>query len=528
MYKVLVLDGLSDEGVTKFKEAGFETDIRGPQKLDELKAIIDDYDGLVVRSGTTVSAEALANCKRLKVIGRAGVGTDNIDKEAATQAGIVVMNTPGGNTISTCEHTFALLLALCRRIPAAHASMEAGRWDRKLFQGSELCGKVLGVIGLGRIGGEVTKRALAFDMKVIAFDPIMTQLKADALGVELVSVEELLKRADFVTVHAPKSDKTNNMIGAAQLKTMKPTARIVNCARGGIINEKDLAEALKNNVIGGAALDVYTKEPFDDNPFIGLENIVTTPHLAASTDEAQLTVAVDVAVQMVDYLTTGAISNAVNVPSLDAELRAKLKPLLDLAEALGDFQSQYMEGRPQRIEIIYNGDLDVSDTYPITTSIIMGFLKSSVENVNMVSAPAQLKERGIEISETHGTADSDYAFEIAVHVTTDEQDHTIKGTLFQGVPRICGVDGMHVDAKPSGEMLLCINDDVPMIIGQVCMIIGEANVNIANLTLGRSARGGKALTLLSLDEKLSEETMEKIRQIPHVLQAGTVTLPVMD
>jgi D-3-phosphoglycerate dehydrogenase len=528
MFKILVLDGLSDEGVQVFKEAGFETDVRGPQSEEELSAIIDDYDGLVVRSGTTVTAAALEKTTRLKVIGRAGVGTDNIDKDAATQKGIVVMNTPGGNTISTCEHTFALLLALCRKIPPAHVSMEAGRWDRKLFKGSELCGKTLGVVGLGRIGGEVTKRAQAFDMKVIAFDPIMTELKAEALGVELVSVEELLKRADFVTVHAPKSDKTNNMIAAEQLKLMKPTARIVNCARGGIINEKDLAEALKNNTIAGAALDVYTSEPFDDNPFIGLENIVMTPHLAASTDEAQLTVAIDVAHQMVDYLNTGAITNAVNVPSLDAEAREKLKPLLYLADRLGQFQSQYVEGRPKKLEITYNGDLGVTDTYPITASIIMGFLTPLVESVNMVSAPAQLKEHGIEASETHGAADSDYAFEIAVRVVTDQQEHTIKGTLFKGEPRICGVDGMRVDAKPAGEMLLTINDDVPLIIGQVCTVIGEAKVNIANLTLGRSEKGGKALTLLNLDEKLSDETMEKIRKVPHVVQAGTVTLPAAD
>ncbi|MDQ1256308.1 MAG: D-3-phosphoglycerate dehydrogenase, partial [Candidatus Hydrogenedentes bacterium] len=301
MPKVLILDGLSEEGIGIFRQAeGFEVDVKPPQKPDELAAIIGDYDGLVVRSATKVTAEAIKHAKRLKVIGRAGAGTDNIDKDAATKRGIVVMNTPGGNTISTCEHAFALMFALLRNIPQAHRSMDEGRWDRKKFMGSEVCGKTLGIVGVGRIGAAVAKRAQAFEMKVIAFDPILNKVKADALGVELVSIEELIERADIITIHAPKSDKTMNMIAAEQLAKMKPNCRIVNCARGGIVNEADLAEALRNRTIAGAALDVYTSEPFANNPFIGLDNIVTTPHLAASTDEAQLTVAVDIAKQMVD------------------------------------------------------------------------------------------------------------------------------------------------------------------------------------------------------------------------------------
>jgi len=526
MAKILVLDGLSDEGVEIFRREGFEVDVKPPQKPDELAAIIGGYDGLVVRSATTVTPEVFENCGNLKVIGRAGVGTDNIDKDAATKKGVVVMNTPGGNTISTCEHTFALLLSLCRMIPAAHESMAAGRWDRKKFQGSELCRKTLGIVGMGRIGGAVAKRAQAFEMKVIAFDPIMTQLKADALGIELVSVDELLERSDFITIHAPKTEKTNNMIAAAQFKKMKPSCRIVNCARGGLVNEKDLAEALKAGTIAGAALDVYTTEPFEDNPFIGLTNIVMTPHLAASTDEAQLTVAVEVAEQMADYLKTGAVVNAVNVPSVDAETREKLQPLLFLAERLGAFQSQYVQGRPTSLEIEYAGDLGLTDTYPVTTGVIQGFLAPMVESVNMVSAPYQLKEHGIAVSETRSAESPDYAFEVRVTVKTETGSHTVKGTLFEGTdPRICSIDGMRVDARPQGEMLVCVNEDRPMVIGNVCLTLGEANVNIANLTLGRSEKGGKALTVLNLDERPSDDTLGKIRSLNHVLKAEVVSLP---
>ncbi len=526
MAKILVLDNLSEEGVAVFREEGFEVDVKPPQKPEELAAIIGGYDGLVVRSGTTVTAEALAKADNLKVIGRAGVGTDNIDKDAATERGIVVMNTPGGNTISTCEHTLALLFSLCRLIPAAHKTMAEGRWDRKLFNGCEVYGKTLGIIGLGRIGGEVAKRAQAFEMKVIGFDPIMTQLKAEALGVELVDLDTLYARSDFITIHAPKSPKTENLIRTEQLKQMKDSCRIVNCARGGIINEADLAQALKNGDIAGAALDVYTSEPFTDNPFIGLENIVMTPHLAASTDEAQLVVAIDVAKQMSEYLKTGAIVNAVNVPSLDAETRKALKPLLSLAERLGHFQSLYAQGTPQKIEIEYTGDLGVTDTYSITTGILCGFLKPLVENVNMVSAPAQLKAHGIECSETRSADNSDYSFEIGVSITTDQGTFSLKGTLFHGSdPRICSVDGMRVDAKPEGHMLVCKNEDKPSVVGNICTTIGQAGVNIANLTLGRDCVGGNALVVFNLDQPLSDEALETLRGLDHVNSVGLVTLP---
>lgn len=522
---VLVLDGLSDEGVTILKDAGFQVDVKPPQKPEELSAIIGNYDALVVRSATKVTAESLQKADRLKVIGRAGVGVDNIDQAAATDKGIVVMNTPGGNTISTCEHTFALMMALCRNIPAADASMQAGRWDRKKFMGSELCGKTLGVVGVGRIGGALAKRAQAFEMKVIAFDPIMTQLKADALGVELVSIDDLIARADFISIHAPKSEKTNNMLRAEQFKRMKPNCRIINCARGGIVNEQDLAEALKNKTIAGAALDVYTSEPFENNPFIGLDNIVMTPHLAASTDEAQLTVAVDIAKQIADYLNTGAIVNAVNVPSIDSETRATLQPLLSLAERLGNFQALYSQGRPSELEIEYFGDIGVTDTYSITTAVLAGFLKPMVEGVNMVSAPGQMKARGIAVSEKRAAAPSDYAFEIGVKVVTDQGGHEVRGTLFhKNDQRICSIDGMRVDAKPEGHMLVCTNEDVPLVCGRVCTVIGEGGVNIANLTLGRAALGGKALIVLNLDQKPSEDTLNNIRKVPHVTHVGLVAL----
>lgn len=526
MAKILVLDGVSKEGVDVFHKAGFEVVEMPPQKPEELAALLVDFDGLVVRSGTRVTADALKNPGKLRVIGRAGAGVDNIEQAAATDKGIVVMNTPGGNTISTCEHAFALLFSLCRNIPAAHASMEAGRWDRKKFMGSELCGKTLGIIGLGRIGGAIAKRALAFEMKVIAFDPIMTQLKADALGVSLVSLEEMYAQADFITVHAPKSDKTNNLIGTAQFAQMKKTCRLINCARGGIINEQELAEALKNKVIAGAALDVYTTEPFENNPFIGLDNIVMTPHLAASTDEAQVNVGVEVAHQMVEYLNTGAVVNAVNVPSLDSETAKAMQPLLFLAERLGEFQAAYSPGRPSAIAVEYHGEIGVQDTYAITASILTGFLRPTVETVNMVSAPSQLKARGIECSEHHVAEESDYAFAIGVKITTDQGTHTVQGTLFNGTEaRICSIDGTRMNAKPAGHMLICKNQDVPMVIGRVCMTLGEAGVNIANLTLGREAQGGKAMTVLNLDQAPSAETLAALAQVPSVLEVALVTLP---
>lgn len=526
MPRILVLDNLSDEGVTLFREAGIDVDVKPPQKPEELAAIINEYDGLVVRSATKVTAEALAPSTRLRVIGRAGVGTDNIDKTAATKKGIVVMNTPGGNTISTCEHAFALMLALCRNIPLAHVSMQEGRWDRKKFTGAELCGKTLGIIGVGRIGGALAKRAKAFEMRVLAYDPILSTLKAESLGVELVEFDDLIQSADFISIHAPKSDKTNNMITAAELQKMKPCCRLINTARGGIVNEADLAEALRSKTIAGAALDVYTSEPFENNPFIGLDNIIMTPHLAASTDEAQLTVAVDVARQIVDFLTTGAIVNAVNVPSLDSETRKSLLPLLYLAERLGLFQSLFVKGRPKSIEIEYIGDLGVTDTYPITAAIISGFLAPMVETVNMVSAPSQLQEHGVEVSEKRSPMATSYAFEIGVTVATDTETHNVRGTLFNRTdPRICTINGMRVDAKPEGYMLVCINEDKPLIIGRMCTAIGEAGVNIANLMLGRDARGGHALTVLNLDAPLDEPVLEKCRQVPFVTEVRLVALP---
>ena len=526
MPKVLILDGLSEEGVELFRKAGIEVDVKPPQKPDELAAVINEYDGLVVRSATKVTAEALADATRLKVIGRAGVGTDNIDKPVATKKGIVVMNAPGGNTISTCEHAFTLMLSLCRNVPQAYISMQEGRWDRKKFMGTEVCGKTLGIVGVGRIGGALAKRAKAFEMRVLAYDPILSALKAESLGVELVSFEELIAQADFISIHAPKSEKTNNMISAETFKKMKPNCRIINTARGGIVNEQDLAEALRNKTIAGAALDVYTTEPFENNPFIDLDNVITTPHLAASTGEAQMTVALDVAQQMVDFLTTGAIVNAVNVPSLDSETRTSMQPLLYLAERLGLFQSLFTQGRPKSIEIEYLGDLGVSDTYPVTAAIICGFLTPLVETVNMVSAPSQLQDRGIEISEKRGAAASSYAFEINVTVVTDSETRSVRGTLFNRTdPRICTIDGMRVDAKPEGYTLVCMNEDKPLIIGRICTIIGEAGVNIANLMLGRDNRGGHALTVLNLDAPLNEQVLDACRQVDHVNEVHLIALP---
>ena len=525
MPRILALDGVSDEGIAILRGAGFDVDVKPAQKPAELAAMIGGYDGLIVRSATKVTAESIESAGKLKVIGRAGAGTDNVDKDAATKRGIIVMNVPGGNTVSTCEHTFALMMSLCRNVPAAHQSMMEGRWDRKKFSGTELAGKTIGIVGAGRIGGAVAKRAQAFEMKVMVFDPILTKLKAEALGVELVSLDELIERADFITIHAPKSEKTNNLIRAEQFAKMKPTCRIVNCARGGIVNEQDLAEALRTKRIAGAALDVYTAEPFENNPFLGLDNIVTTPHLAASTDEAQLTVSVDIAKQIVDFLTTGAVVNAVNVPSLDAETAKQLQPTLALAERLGKFVSQYMEGRPTALQIAYDGELAVTDTYPITAAILTGFLSPLVETVNAVSAPHLLKEYGIEFGETRSAAHANYAFQIRVKAITDKETHEIAGTLFNGVePRICGIDGTRVDVELVSAMVVCINEDKPMVLGRIALTLGEAGVNIANLALGRQAAGGQATTVINIDGDVEAGVIEKVRAVPSVVQARLVVV----
>ena len=523
MPRILALDGVSEEGITILRDASFEVDIRPAQKPAELAAIIGDYDGLIVRSPTKVTAEAIEKAGKLKVIGRAGAGTDNVDKDAATKRGIIVMNVPGGNTISTCEHTFALMFALCRNVPAAHQSMMEGRWDRKKFNGTELAGKTIGIVGAGRIGGAVAKRAQAFEMKVLVFDPILTKLKAEALGVELVSIDELIERSDFITIHAPKSEKTNDLIRAEHFAKMKPNCRIVNCARGGIVNEQDLANALREKKIAGAALDVYTSEPLESNPFLGLDNIVTTPHLAASTDEAQLTVSVDIAKQIVDYLTTGAVVNAVNVPSMDAETAKQLQPSLVLAERLGKFVSQYMKGRPTALQIAYDGELGVTDTYPITAAILTGFLSPLVESVNAVSAPHLLKEYGIEFSETRGAAHPNYAFQIRVKAVTDQESHEIAGTLFNGKePRICGIDGTRVDVELVSGMVVCTNEDKPMVLGRIALTLGEAGVNIANLALGRKAAGNHATTVINIDGTMDRSVLETLRKVPHVVEARFV------
>ncbi|MDZ4860502.1 MAG: phosphoglycerate dehydrogenase [Candidatus Hydrogenedentes bacterium] len=523
MPRILALDGVSDEGITILRGAGFDVDVKPAQKPAELAAIIGDYDGLIVRSGTKVTAEAIDKATKLKVIGRAGAGTDNVDKDAATKRGIVVMNVPGGNTISTCEHTFALLFALCRNVPAAHQSMMEGRWDRKKFSGTELFGKTIGILGAGRIGGAVAKRAQSFEMKVLVFDPILTKLKAEALGVELVTLDELIERSDFITIHAPKSEKTDNLIRAEQLARMKPNCRIVNCARGGIVNEQDLADALRAKTIAGAALDVYTSEPIENNPFLGLDNIVTTPHLAASTDEAQLTVSVDIAHQIADYLTTGAIVNAVNVPSMDAETAKQLKPMLVLGERLGKFISQYMEGRPTSLQITYDGELMVTDTYPITAAILTGFLAPLVETVNAVSAPHLLREYGIEFSETRSAAHPNYAFQVRVKAVTDQETHEVAGTLFNNQePRICGIDGTRLDVELVSGMIVCINEDKPGALGRIALTIGEAGVNIANLSLGRKAAGKHAMTVINVDGTIDRSVIAKLQQTPHVVEARLV------
>lgn len=525
--KVLVSDPLSKEGLKELKkEKKLVVEVKCDLSPQELKKVIKDYDGIIIRSGTNLTRDIINNAKKLKVIGRAGVGLDNIDVEAATQRGIIVMSAPGANTISTAEHTMSLILSLSRNIPRANESLRQSKWDRKKFMGVELHEKTLGIIGLGRIGQEVAKRALSFGMKVIANDPFLSLEVAKRLEVRLVGLKELLKRSDYVSLHFPLTDETHHLIGEKEFRLMKKGARIINCARGGIIDEDALYRAIKKGKIAGAALDVFEKEPPTDNPLLLLDSVVVTPHLGASTEQAQVKVAIDIARQMADALLDRGVRNAVNMPSMAPEVCKEIQPYIILAEKLGSLETQLIEGRLKRVKIRYCGDIIGCELAPITLALIKGLLAPIVKDtVNYVNAPVIAKERGIEVVETKSSAALDFANLITVDAETDKMKSTLAGTLFgKSDPRIVIIDGYHVDVIPSGYMLIVYNVDKPGIIGELGTVMGENGINIASMTFGRRKKGGDAITVLNVDSAVPPKLLERMKTFNYIQDIKLVKL----
>jgi len=522
MPKVLISDALSPAAVQIFKDRGIEVDFQpalGKDK-EKLAGVVGNYDGLAIRSATKVTAKIVEHAKNLKVIGRAGIGVDNVDIPAATARGIIVMNTPFGNSITTAEHAISLMLALARQIPEADASTRAGKWEKNKFLGVEIFGKTLGVIGCGNVGSIVADRALGLKMKVIAYDPFLPADRATDLGVEKVELEELFKRADFITLHTPLTDKTRNVVNADAMKAMKKGVRIVNCARGGLVDEAALYEALKNGHVAGAAFDVFVTEPATENPLFALPNVVCTPHLGASTSEAQENVALQIAEQMSDYLLRGAISNAVNFPSISAEEAPKLKPFVALAEKLGSFAGQLTETGISKVQLAYEGAVAQMNTKALTSAALAGLLRPMLGDVNVVSAPVVAKERGIVIEEVTREMPEDYESLITVTVTTERQSRHVSGTVFaDGRPRIVNIKGIRMDAEFSPSMIYITNRDKPGFIGKFSSTLGEAGINIATFHVGRDAPGGNAVALIEIDGELPETVLTKVRALPQVQSA---------
>ncbi|RFB78258.1 phosphoglycerate dehydrogenase [Methylovirgula sp. 4M-Z18] len=520
--RVLISDALSPAALAIFKEHGVEVDFQpelGKDK-DKLAAIIGNYDGLAIRSATKVTAKILDNATNLKVIGRAGIGVDNVEIPAATAKGVIVMNTPFGNSITTAEHAIAMMFALARQIPSADASTQAGKWEKNRFMGVEITGKVLGIIGCGNIGSIVASRAIGLKMRVIAFDPFLSPERALELGVEKVDLDDLLARADIITLHTPMTAQTKNILSAENIAKTKKGVRIVNCARGGLVDEAALRAALDSGHVAGAAFDVFVEEPAKSNPLFGHPNVVATPHLGAATSEAQENVALQVAEQMSDYLIRGAISNAVNFPSITAEEAPKLKPFIALAERLGSFAGQLTESSIKRVTITYEGHVADLKTKALTAAAVAGLLRPSLADVNVVSAPSVAKERGIVIDEVTRAAVGDYESLITLAVETEKQTRAVAGTVFHdGKPRILSIKDIKVDAEFAPSMIYVTNEDKPGFIGRFASLLGEADVNIATFALGRDREGGSAIALVEVDGKVPAEVLAKIQTIPGVKQA---------
>jgi D-3-phosphoglycerate dehydrogenase / 2-oxoglutarate reductase len=524
--RVLVTDSLQEVGVEALRAEGLEVVVVPPLPAADLAQRIAPYAGLIVRSATKVTAEVIEAAAALEVIGRAGVGLDNIDVDAATRRGIVCMNTPGGNTIAAAEHTIALLLATARKLPQAHAHLKAGKWERERFLGAEVYGKTLGIVGLGRIGAEVARRAQGFAMTVIAFDPYLTEEVAQRLGVELVDLDTLYRRADFITVHVPLTKDTRGLIGAAELARMKDGVRLVNCARGGIVDEAALAAAVQAGKVAGAALDVFDREPPWGSPVLDAEAIVVTPHLGASTEEAQSSVAVAIAQQVADLLLRGLVRNAVNAPSVDSELLKELAPYLTLAEKLGSFLGQVARGRMGEVTLRYAGEVGGLTVQPLTVTFLRGLLAVILEeNVTDVNAPYLARQRGLRVVESKTPASEDFASLVSAELKTDAGVFQVSGTLFhRREPRIVEVDGYRMEAHPAGWMVVFTNEDVPGVIGRIGTLFGAHRINIAGMQLGRRAPGGHAVSILNLDSPVPDHVLAELRALPNIRSATLVRL----
>ena len=525
--KILVTDPLSPEGVNILKKEGFEIDEAGKLSPEALAEKIKGYDGLIVRSGTRVTRLAIEAADKLKVIGRAGAGLDNVELEPATKKGIIVMNSPEGNTISTAEHTFALILSLLRNVPEAHRSMKDGKWEKKGFTGTEIYRKVLGIVGFGRVGQRVAQYALAFGMEVLACDPFISEEKVTAAGVTLVEFETLVKKADVITLHIPMTEETRKIIGTKEMAMMKPGAFLVNCARGGLIDERALSDALAAGRIKGAALDVFEQEPPTGNPLLSYPNLVATPHLGASTKEAQEKVALDICRQVSDYLNRGIISNAANLPTVSEKILEFLRPYLNLSEKLGLFLAQAATGRISEVRLEYYGEMADFDLSPLHHNFLKGLLSPfQGESVNYINAPLLARERGIRISESRSTTAVEFANIITATVMCgQQQSHSVSGTIFgKKELRLVKIDGYLVDAVPEGYILFCRNEDRSGIIGQVGTILAESQINIAGMTLGRKVKGGPAITILNVDAEVSRKDLEKIKAIKEINSVQLIRL----
>lgn len=526
--KILVTDGLSAEGQKIIKDAKeIELVVNKETSKEELLKEVKNYQGLIIRSATKVTKEVIeAADGNLKVIGRAGIGVDNIDVEAATRNGIVVMNTPEANAITTAEHTLALLFSLARNTPQAHSSLAAGKWERSRYKGIELFGKTIGFIGLGNIGKLVAERAIGIKMNAIAYDPFLTPEATAKLGVELVSLDELLERSDVISIHTPFTPETKNLINKETIDKMKDSVLIINCARGGIVNEEDLSEAIKEGKIAGAGMDVYTSEPVEsNNPILSVdENIVHTPHLGASTEEAQQKVGIAIAEQMVDFAVNGVVRNAVNMPSLSHEQLKSMKPYLNLAEKMGSLLGQICKGAAKEYLIEFDGEVSKLNTDPLTVAAIKGFLTPMMDMVvTYVNAPVIAKERGIKVVESKTETSKEFTSLINITVTTSEGSTGVSGTIFgKDEPRFVWLNGVSVDVKPQGYLLFSENYDKPGFIGSMTSLLGKKGVNIGLMHLGREKIGGRAIVFTNIDSPISEELMEEISNLPDIISLTQV------
>ena len=522
MPKVLISDKLSPAAVAIFRTRGIDVDVKPGLSPADLRAIIGGYDGLAIRSATKVTRELLEATTALKVVGRAGIGVDNVDVKSATARGVVVMNTPHGNTITTAEHAIAMMFALARQIPEASASTKAGKWEKNRFMGVELTGKTLGLIGCGNIGSIVADRAIGLKMKVVAYDPFLAEKRALELGVEKVELDALLGRADFITLHTPLTDATRNILSREALAKTRPGVRIINCARGGLLDEAALAEAIASGHVAGAALDVFEVEPAKESPLFELENVVCTPHLGAATAEAQENVALQVAEQMSDFLLTGAVANAINMPSVSAEDAPRLRPYMDLCRQLGAFAGQLThsrEGVIRRVTIEYEGQAAGINHRPLTAAVLAGLMAPVMAGVNMVNAPVAARERGIDVAEVAHDRPSEYQTLVRVTVEADKLTRSVSGTLIAGRrPRLVEIKGIPVEADFAPHMLYVTNKDKPGFIGRFGATLAGAGINIATFHLGRAEPGGDAICLVSVDEPVAEDVLAMVRDLPQVVQ----------